>query len=171
LADTLDHVVPLVRGGTNYEGNLVPACRKCNSSKAAWLLTEWKYGRKPAVATVSVVWAQARQQRKAARPIKALGQIAWKVCEVCGALHDRRGATCSDRCLAVRKRLWMREYGRNKYRSAHGIPLDAPKYEPKRVYEHGTNARYKRGCRCDVCRERHNAARRKTAEGSVKSDF
>lgn len=42
LADTVDHVIPLVRGGSNYEGNLVPACRSCNSSKQDRLLTEWR---------------------------------------------------------------------------------------------------------------------------------
>jgi hypothetical protein len=31
-----------VRGGTNYEGNLTPACKQCNSSKAARLLVEWR---------------------------------------------------------------------------------------------------------------------------------
>lgn len=40
--DTVDHVVPLVRGGTNYEGNLAPACRSCNSAKCGRLLTEWR---------------------------------------------------------------------------------------------------------------------------------
>lgn len=40
-ADTVDHVVPLILGGTNFEGNLVPACRRCNSSKADRLLVEW----------------------------------------------------------------------------------------------------------------------------------
>lgn len=29
----LDHVVPLAHGGANLRGNLVPACRSCNSSK------------------------------------------------------------------------------------------------------------------------------------------
>lgn len=41
LASSVDHVVPLHRGGTNYEGNLAPACRPCNSSKGRHLLTEW----------------------------------------------------------------------------------------------------------------------------------
>lgn len=45
LASTVDHVVPLIRGGTNFEGNLVPACRACNASKCARLLTEWRYAR------------------------------------------------------------------------------------------------------------------------------
>ena len=39
---TVDHAVPLVLGGTNYEGNLVPACRACNSSKSGLLLAEWR---------------------------------------------------------------------------------------------------------------------------------
>lgn len=38
---TMDHVVPLSRGGTNTIGNVVPACRSCNSSKCNRLLVEW----------------------------------------------------------------------------------------------------------------------------------
>ncbi len=30
---TLDHVVPVSRGGTSSKGNVVPACRECNSKK------------------------------------------------------------------------------------------------------------------------------------------
>jgi 5-methylcytosine-specific restriction protein A len=30
---TLDHVVPLARGGTTSPGNVVPACRTCNQAK------------------------------------------------------------------------------------------------------------------------------------------
>ncbi len=39
---TLDHVVPIARGGTHGIGNLVPACRSCNSSKNDRFITEWK---------------------------------------------------------------------------------------------------------------------------------
>ena len=42
-ADTVEHVVPLSRGGSNHEGNLVPACRSCNASKGDRLIVEWKY--------------------------------------------------------------------------------------------------------------------------------
>lgn len=41
-ADTIDHVVSLVRGGLNDISNLLPACRSCNSSKGAKLLSEWR---------------------------------------------------------------------------------------------------------------------------------
>lgn len=37
-----DHVVPLSRGGKNSFGNIVAACRSCNSSKSAMLLVEWR---------------------------------------------------------------------------------------------------------------------------------
>lgn len=30
---TMDHVVPLARGGTTTAGNVVPACRPCNKNK------------------------------------------------------------------------------------------------------------------------------------------
>lgn len=41
LCETVEHLIPLFRGGTNYEGNLAPACKSCNSSKGAKLLIEW----------------------------------------------------------------------------------------------------------------------------------
>ena len=41
FSTTVDHVVPLIRGGTNHRDNLVPCCRPCNSSKGDKLLNEW----------------------------------------------------------------------------------------------------------------------------------
>lgn len=41
----LDHVVPLVRGGSNLEGNLLLCCRSCNSRKGHRLAAEWRHGR------------------------------------------------------------------------------------------------------------------------------
>lgn len=32
---TMDHIIPVVRGGTSTKGNVVPACFACNQSKAA----------------------------------------------------------------------------------------------------------------------------------------
>jgi 5-methylcytosine-specific restriction endonuclease McrA len=40
-ATTWDHVIPRRRGGTDDPGNLVPACKPCNSSKCDLLLSEW----------------------------------------------------------------------------------------------------------------------------------
>lgn len=39
---TLDHVVPISRGGVHGVSNLVPACGPCNFSKGQKLLIEWK---------------------------------------------------------------------------------------------------------------------------------
>lgn len=52
LATTTDHLIPLSRGGTNYEGNLAPCCKRCNSSKSDLLTSEWRWG-KPHGGTVS----------------------------------------------------------------------------------------------------------------------
>lgn len=39
---SMDHVVPLARGGRHAEGNAVLACLTCNKSKGSKLLAEWK---------------------------------------------------------------------------------------------------------------------------------
>ena len=39
---TLDHVLPLVRGGRSTRGNCVPACKECNTRKRDLLPTEWQ---------------------------------------------------------------------------------------------------------------------------------
>ena len=39
---TLDHVVPLVRGGRSTKGNCVAACKECNTRKRDLLPTEWQ---------------------------------------------------------------------------------------------------------------------------------
>ena len=40
---TMDHVIPLSRGGKHSIGNIVPACGKCNYSKNDKTITEWKF--------------------------------------------------------------------------------------------------------------------------------
>jgi len=42
-AQHLDHVIPIARGGLHKIGNLAPACAKCNLSKSAKFVTEWRY--------------------------------------------------------------------------------------------------------------------------------
>lgn len=38
---TMDHIVPLVRGGKTKKGNVVPACKECNNKKKYLLPLEW----------------------------------------------------------------------------------------------------------------------------------
>ncbi len=39
---TMDHIVPLVRGGKSTRGNAVTACKECNSKKKYLLPLEWE---------------------------------------------------------------------------------------------------------------------------------
>ncbi|MEE4252910.1 MAG: HNH endonuclease [Desulfuromusa sp.] len=39
---TLDHVVPVARGGRTTKGNCVPACKDCNNQKKNLLPLEWE---------------------------------------------------------------------------------------------------------------------------------
>lgn len=39
---TMDHIVPLSRGGRTTRGNVVPCCKDCNSKKKYMLPLEWE---------------------------------------------------------------------------------------------------------------------------------
>jgi 5-methylcytosine-specific restriction protein A len=39
---TMDHMVPLSRGGKSKKGNIVPACKECNNKKKYLLPIEWE---------------------------------------------------------------------------------------------------------------------------------
>jgi 5-methylcytosine-specific restriction protein A len=39
---TMDHVVPLGRGGRSVRGNVAPACQDCNARKKWMLPVEWQ---------------------------------------------------------------------------------------------------------------------------------
>ncbi len=39
---TMDHLVPLSRGGRSVRENLVPACKECNNRKRNLLPSEWE---------------------------------------------------------------------------------------------------------------------------------
>lgn len=42
-AEHLDHVLPLAKGGLHSIGNLAASCAKCNLSKGAKFVAEWRY--------------------------------------------------------------------------------------------------------------------------------
>ncbi len=39
---TMDHLIPLIRGGRSVKSNLVPACKECNNKKKYLLPFEWE---------------------------------------------------------------------------------------------------------------------------------
>jgi 5-methylcytosine-specific restriction enzyme A len=39
---TMDHLVPLARGGRSTKDNLVPSCKACNNKKQSMLPLEWE---------------------------------------------------------------------------------------------------------------------------------
>ncbi len=39
---TMDHLVPLTRGGRSNKDNLVPSCKACNTQKKNMLPLEWE---------------------------------------------------------------------------------------------------------------------------------
>ncbi|MDD3618243.1 MAG: HNH endonuclease [Desulfobulbaceae bacterium] len=39
---TMDHVIPLSRGGASTRDNLVPCCKECNTRKKRSLTIEWE---------------------------------------------------------------------------------------------------------------------------------
>ena len=39
---TMDHIVPIIRGGKSTKGNVAPACKECNTKKKHSLLMEWE---------------------------------------------------------------------------------------------------------------------------------
>ena len=38
---TMDHIVPVIRGGKSAKGNIVPCCKECNNKKKHMLPMEW----------------------------------------------------------------------------------------------------------------------------------
>ena len=39
---TMDHIVPVSRGGKSTKGNVVPCCKACNTAKKQLLPIEWE---------------------------------------------------------------------------------------------------------------------------------
>ena len=39
---SMDHIVPVIRGGKSSRGNVVPSCKECNNKKKHLLPIEWE---------------------------------------------------------------------------------------------------------------------------------
>ena len=61
---SMDHIIPLSKGGLSQKVNLVPCCKKCNNSKRNHLPIEWEsYGKNKETAT------EATQREKGKKKI------------------------------------------------------------------------------------------------------
>jgi hypothetical protein len=53
---TLDHIIPLSKGGPDLPENIVQACKKCNCSKQGQDVFEWYYLHKKAEKIPREIW-------------------------------------------------------------------------------------------------------------------
>lgn len=123
IATEVDHVVPLVRGGTNYEGNLTPACKHCNSSKGGLTVIEWRTGKRlPQM--VKPVTHKRKPKPVKVKPLGKPVQTMLNICPECGGLCVNK--YCDNTCAT-------RYAARANYRRRAGIPIDAPliKVQPR----------------------------------------
>lgn len=118
-ATTVDHVVPLVRGGTNHEGNLAPACRPCNGSKGGLTLVEWRTGKRLPPMTTPLPWVIVRSAKRPEPKPKP--KVVARPCGTCaGVMVTAPYAYCSDACRVERNRRLQRDI----YRARVGLSVD-----------------------------------------------
>lgn len=120
--DTVDHLIPLIRGGTNGEGNLVPACRRCNSSKAHRLPIEMRLGLPASTTWTHRDWLTTPPPRVAPRRRRvAAKQMEILICSVCSKMFEGTHNSqryCSRECAAEHNAQAVRE----RYRASVGLP-------------------------------------------------
>lgn len=116
-ATTMDHVLPLVRGGTNHEGNLAPACKRCNSSKGGKTVIEWRTGKRLPPMTEPLPWCYVTARVKA-EPKPTPVRSPCPMCE--GTVPPPRRVYCTDACATEA----FNRYVRDKYRKRVGLPVD-----------------------------------------------
>lgn len=114
-ATELEHVLPLVRGGTNYEGNLAPVCKHCNSSKSGLTVIEWLHNRRLPPVDTCPTMAPSITKTKRANQLGTPVQLEMRLCVACGAMHVRDSDYCSGRC-----------HSRSLYRLRVGKPITDP---------------------------------------------
>ena len=68
---SIDHLVPRLKGGPDDSNNLMPACRRCNSSK----------GSRDVVA-----WCAAKGRSPSRAVLRRYVKLAWRWCERTGSL-------------------------------------------------------------------------------------
>lgn len=116
LATSIDHVIPLARGGTHFEGNLAPCCSACNSSKSAFTVAEWRHRRRTHPRYIDPPPLAVREPR----PYRPKRLPMLHACPVCAAWTSGGRKHCSDECMTE----WGRRTMRDRYRQSVGLPWD-----------------------------------------------
>jgi hypothetical protein len=119
VCQAADHVIPLQRGGTNYEGNLTPCCTACNSRKSHATIMEWRMGKKPG-RTYS-----PRPPREPSEPSSPVVKRAYRArpCLVCHMPFAPKAINQVACCGSCSKEYTSRA-ARNAYRRRRGLPED-----------------------------------------------
>jgi hypothetical protein len=134
-ATTVDHVFPMSRGGTSHEGNIVPCCKSCNSSKADLLLIEWRMGKPHGRTWMDRPWMDAemprltRPEKGSGKPRKVTNPHRFRMlcpCCVTSFVPERVRSTCGlQECVNE----YTARVQRDKYRARNGLEpkgLDYP---------------------------------------------
>jgi len=118
--DLIDHVIPLSRGGTNYEGNLTPCCAPCNMSKHDNLVSYWRHRKVLKAARLPVPEYQPRPKpapRYQPRQLPVLTR-----CRHCPDL-GRWKPDNRNHCVGCEQEIQAIKV-RNRYRVSVGLPVD-----------------------------------------------
>ena len=118
LAEGIDHVMPLALGGTNYEGNLTPACGACNSRKNDSLLIEWRHKKRTHRPRLAVDVSHIPRRERKPKQYKPKQLPVLHPCTICAELTHN--LTCSKPCADERIRRCMRDL----YRKRNGLTWD-----------------------------------------------
>lgn len=113
--ETVDHIIALVRGGTNYEGNLTPACRRCNGSKRDRTIVEWRNGRPAAQFNDTRTW-MVDLPPVVMRVAKLKVEKQPHACPACGK-NTLRKVYCSEACMWE----WNARSARERQRAVVGL--------------------------------------------------
>ncbi len=76
---SVDHIVPISRGGLHDDSNLVTACRECNSGKGNKTVAEWEQVKSERIAAAAAKEERrkAKEERRKAKEVRNQPRVDW----------------------------------------------------------------------------------------------